>query len=291
MHALAEPLICSAFIKNSGETLMKIALVQQHATKNRKDNINRGIRALDQAASHGAKLVAYPELAFDYFLPQRPFSPDSLQSAESIPGPTTRIFCQKAKELGVIVVLNLFEKDGNRTYDSSPIIDSNGVIAGKTRMIHIIEAPHFHEKDYYSPGNLGAEVFNTAIGHIGIAICYDRHFPEYMRALAVKGAEMVVVPQAGAVDEWPPGIFEAELQVAAFQNGYFAALVNRVGKEEMLTFAGESFVADPEGRIIARAPREKDYILYADVDFSQLEKCPARQHFLPDRRPDIYSSL
>ena len=188
-------------------------------------------------------------------------------------------------------MLNLFEKDGDTTYDSSPVIDSDGTIAGKTRMIHIIDAPHFLEKGYYSPGNLGAGVFNTAVGHIGIAICYDRHFPEYMRALALKGAEIVIVPQAGAADEWPRGIFEAELQVAAFQNGYFTALVNRVGKEEMLTFAGESFVVDPEGRIIARAPREKDCILYAEVDFRQLEKCPARRHFLPDRRPETYGSL
>jgi len=270
---------------------MKIALVQQHATECRTDNISRGIQALKEAASHGAKLVAYPELAFDSFLPQRPFSPDSLQFAESIPGPTTQIFCQKAKELGVAVVLNLFERDGNMAYDSSPVIDAGGMIAGKTRMIHTIDASHFHEKDYYSPGNLGAGVFKTAIGSIGIAVCYDRHFPEYMRALALKGAEIVVVPQAGAIDEWPPGIVAAELQVAAFQNGYFTALVNRVGKEESLVFAGESFVADPEGQIIAQAPREKDCVLYAEVDFSQLEECPARQHFLPDRRPDIYTAL
>lgn len=270
---------------------MKIALVQQHASSNRKDNISHGIQALEEASSRGSDLVAYPELAFDHFLPQHPFSPESIQTAESIPGPTTRLFCRKAKEFGVVVVLNLLEKDGDRIYDSSPVIDSNGVLAGKNRMIHIIEAPRFHEKGYYSPGNLGAGVFSTAVGKIGVAICYDRHFPEYMRALAVKGAELVIVPQAGAVDEWPPGIFEAELQVAAFQNGYFTALVNRVGKEEMLTFAGESFISNPEGRIIAQAPKAEDCILYAEVDFSELKNCPARQHFLVDRRPDIYQSL
>ena len=190
-----------------------------------------------------------------------------------------------------MIVLNLFEREGERTYDTSPMINADGKIIGKTRMIHIIEAPCFHEKGYYSPGNLGAGVFDTAVGQIGIAICYDRHFPEYMRALALKGAELVIVPQAGAVGEWSPGIFEAELQIAAFQNGYFAALVNRVGKEDCLTFTGQSFVTDPEGRIIAQAPEGKDYILYAEIDFNMIKRCPARKYFLLDRRPDIYGTI
>lgn len=270
---------------------MKIALIQQHATRNRENNVARGLRALEKAASQGAKIVAYAELAFDLFLPQHPSSSEALACAEPIPGSTTDLFCEKAKELGVVVVLNLFEREGDRTFDSSPVINSNGEIVGKTRMVHIIQAPCFHEKDYYSPGNLGAGVFNTEFGRIGVAICYDRHFPEYMRALALKGAELVLVPQAGAIDEWPPGIFEAELQVAAFQNGYFVGLVNRVGEEDLLTFGGESFITDPQGRVIARAPRGRDYILYGDLDFSQVNDCPAKKHFIPDRVPEIYRSL
>ncbi|UCG45913.1 MAG: carbon-nitrogen hydrolase family protein, partial [Candidatus Bathyarchaeota archaeon] len=127
-----------------------MALVQQHTTLDKQDNLSRGIRALEEAASHGASLVAYPELAFTSFLPQHRSTPESLQYAESIPGPTTRLFCQKAKEYGVVVVLNLLERDGDKTYDASPIIDSNGVIVGKNRMVHIIEAPCFHEQGYYS---------------------------------------------------------------------------------------------------------------------------------------------
>jgi N-carbamoylputrescine amidase len=270
---------------------MKIALIQQHASRDRRKNVDRGIEALEEAATHGAELVAYSELAFDRFLPQHPASATTLAHAEPIPGPTSMKFCEKAKELGVVVVLNLFEREGDRTFDSSPVIDSNGEIVGKTRMIHIIEAPCFHEKGYYAPGNLGACVFNTKIGKIGVAICYDRHFPEYMRALALKGAELVVVPQAGAVDEWPLGIFEAELQIAAFQNGYFTALVNRVGEEDTLKFAGESFVTDPDGRVIARAPKGRNCILYAELDFEKLQVCAARKHFLPDRRPDVYRDI
>jgi N-carbamoylputrescine amidase len=267
---------------------MKIALVQQHATVDKADNIARAVSALEEAASTGAKLVAYAELSFDYFLPQRPATKETLALAERIPGPVTELFSEKAEELGVVVVLNLLEEDRGRRYDTSPVIDADGRIVGKTRMVHVIEAPCFHEKGFYSPGDLGAGVFETAAGRVGVAICYDRHFPEYMRALALGGAELVIVPQAGAVDEWPPGIFEAELQIAAFQNGYFAALVNRVGEEDCLTFAGESFVTDPAGRVIARAPKGRDTILYADIDFGLLDDCHARRHFLPDRRPEVY---
>lgn len=270
---------------------MKIALVQQHSTKNKKENIERGLKAVEKAASEGAELIAFPELSFDFFFPQYSDYKEAINYAEPIPGPTTDLFCRKANELKILLIINLFEKDGEKTYDTSVIINERGEIIGKTRMVHIIEAPYFHEKHYYSPGNLGAGVFQTKLGKIGIAVCYDRHFPEYMRALALKGAELVIVPQAGAVNEWPPGIFEAELQIASFQNGYFSALVNRVGKEDLITFAGESYVTDPEGKIIAKAPKGEDYILYADINFDLLKNCSARKHFLPDRRPDIYDSL
>lgn len=270
---------------------MKIALIQQHATRDKADNIKRGLEALENAAANGADLIAFPELALEFFWPQHPATQESLNSAESIPGPTTELFSQKAKELGVVIILNLFEKDNDKTYDTSPVIDANGKIIGKTRMIHILEAPCFHEQGYYTPGDLGAPVFKTKFGRIGVAICYDRHFPEYMRALALKGADLVVVPQAGAVDEWTAGLFEAELQIAAFQNGYYAALVNRVGKEDCVTFAGESYITNAEGEIIARAPKMKDTILYSDIDFTVLKNCPARKHFLLDRRPSIYDNL
>ncbi|UCF05816.1 MAG: carbon-nitrogen hydrolase family protein [bacterium] len=270
---------------------MKIALIQQHATRDKADNIARGVTALEEAAAAGAQLVAFAELAFEFFWPQYPATGDAGTMAERVPGPTTEVFAEKAQELSVVVVLNLFERDGTRTYDCSPVIDADGRFLGKTRMVHVIEAPCFHESGYYTPGDLGAGVFDTAAGRIGVAICYDRHFPEYMRALALKGAELVVVPQAGAVDEWPPGIFEAELQIASFHNGYFSALVNRIGEEETLTFAGESFVAGPDGRVLARAPKGSDHILICDVDLASCAASHARRHFIPDRRPEIYGSL
>jgi N-carbamoylputrescine amidase len=126
------------------------------------------------------------------------------------------------------------------------------------------------------------------VGQIGVAICYDRHYPEYMRALALAGAQLVIVPQAGAVDEWPEGLYEAEMRVAAFQNGYYTALCNRVGEEECLTFAGESFICDPAGRVVGRAPALEESILYADLDLSEVDSSHARQFFLRDRRPELY---
>jgi predicted amidohydrolase len=267
---------------------MRIALVQQRATPDKQANVAAGLAALDHAAANGSNLVCFAELAFERFHPQRPAGTGFASLAEPVPGPVTEAFQAKAAERGVVVVLNLFERDGSRTFDSSPVIDADGRLLGCTRMIHITEYACFHEQGYYSPGDTGAPVYDTAIGKLGVAICYDRHFPEYMRALAVGGAEIVVVPQAGAVGEWPEGLYEAEMRVAAFQNGYFAALCNRVGAEECLTFGGESFVCAPNGEVIAKAPAGVDAILYADCDLPKVERSHARRLFLKHRRPDLY---
>ncbi|MBU8870934.1 MAG: hypothetical protein KOO60_08760 [Gemmatimonadales bacterium] len=271
---------------------MKIALIQQHATANRQENLNRGLAAARAAAEQGAQILCFAELAFDLFYPQNPATAKDLAQAEPVPGPTTEAFCALAAELGVVVVLNVFEQadDGGLPYDSSPVIDADGSLLGVCRMVHITEYPFFHEQGYYRPGDRGVPVFQTRHGRIGVAICYDRHYPEYMRALALNGAELVVVPQAGSVGEWPPGLYEAEMQVAAFQNGYFTALCNRVGSEEHLDFAGESFVCDPAGRVLKRAGADVDEILCCDIDLDQVEKSHARQLFLRDRRPKLYAN-
>ena len=270
---------------------MKIALVQQHATIDRKDNVRRGLETFKAAAESGADLIAYAELAFYRFLPQNHATPEDLKKAEPIPGPTTEKFARLAREYGVVAVLNTFESDGTNTYDASPVIDAEGTLLGVTRMVHIMDGLGFYEMGYYTPGDNMNFVYDTRVGRVGVAICYDRHYPEYMRNLALQGAELVVVPQAGALGEWPEGIFEGELQVAAFQNGYFAALVNRVGKEEKLHFSGESYVVDPFGKVIARAPQDEDFILYADCDLGLIAESPARRFFMRDRRPDFYRKM
>jgi N-carbamoylputrescine amidase len=269
---------------------MKIALVQQHATRDKAANVARGLAALETAARNGAELACFAELAFEWFYPQLPADSAFRDLAEPLDGPTVKAFQKKARELGTVAVINLYERDGQNTYDSSPVIDADGTLLGVTRMIHITDYPCFHEQGYYTPGDKGAPVFRTKAGAVGVAICYDRHFPEFMRALALNGADVVVVPQAGAVDEWPEGLFEAEMRVAAFQNGYFTALCNRVGKEEKLDFAGESFVCGPDGEVIARAPRSTDAILYAELDLAALAKSNARRLFLKHRRPQLYAT-
>lgn len=268
---------------------MRIALIQQHATSDLTGNLSRAIDATRRAAGQGANLVMFAELAFTPFYPQRPADGNVKALAEPIPGPTTDTFSVLARELGIVIIPNLFERDGDATYDTSPVIDADGTLVGKTRMVHITEYPCFHEQQYYTPGDLGAPVFTTRAGRVGVAICYDRHFPEYMRALGVAGAELVVVPQAGLADEWAPGFFEAELCVPAFQNGYFVALCNRVGVEDQLTFAGESFVCGPDGSVRARAPRGEDAILLADIDPSEVGRSHARRTLMKDRRPNLYA--
>ncbi len=268
---------------------MRVALVQQRATADRADNVARGLRAVGAAARAGARLVCFAELAFEPFYPQWPAQGDVTALAEPVPGPTTDAFAARARDLGVVIVLNLYERDGGRGYDCSPVLDADGTLLGRTRMVHITDYACFHEQGYYAPGDTGAPVFKTRVGRVGVAICYDRHYPEYTRALALGGAELVVVPQAGAVGEWPAGLFEAEMRVAAFQNGYFVALCNRVGEEECLTFAGESFVCGPDGTVVARAGKGTEEILFADLDLAAVPRSHARTLFLRDRRPELYA--
>lgn len=267
---------------------MRIALIQQTASEDNESNIVKGLKNIDKAAEMGAELAVFAELAFTRFYPQYRANKNLSELAEPVPGPTTKKFMDKAKEHNMVIVINLFEIEKGHTYDSSPVIDSDGSLLGTTRMVHIADYECFYEKSYYEEGNHGAQVYNTAVGKVGVAICYDRHYPEFMRALGVKGAEVVVIPQAGTIGEWPEGLYEAELQVASFHNGYFCALANRVGKEDQMEFAGESVITNPEGRVIAQSPSGIDDILIHNLDLSEVEKSNARTMFFRDRRPDIY---
>jgi N-carbamoylputrescine amidase len=271
---------------------MRIALIQQQPGPHRDENVRRGLDAVREAAGRGAKLAAFPELAFTPFFPSgRCGGPLPLDLAETVPGPTSDAFARLAADLGIVLVLNLYEREGVRAFDSSPVIDADGRLLGTTRMLHIAQMPHFYEQEYYAPGDHGMPVYDTAAGRIGVAICYDRHYPEVMRSLGLQRADLVVIPQAGMAGEWPDGLYEAELRVAAFQNGYYTALANRVGDEPAMTFAGESFVCDPAGRVIARGPAAAEAIVYADVDLGTTASCHARRLFLRDRRPELLPSL
>lgn len=266
----------------------RIALAQLQARDDVAENRERVLDAMHRASEQGANLIAFPELALTRFFPQHEDFPDARALAEPVPGPTTEQAGALAKELSLVTVLNLYEEADTGLYDSSPVIDADGTLLGTTRMVHITDYACFHEQAYYTPGDHGAPVYDTAVGRVGVSICYDRHYPEYMRALGMGGAELVIIPQAGALDEWPDGMYEAEVRTAAFQNGYFAALCNRVGKEERLTFAGESFVVDPVGRITSRGKRLEEDLIIADLDFAACLSSPARNLFWHHRRPELY---
>ncbi|MBD3180363.1 MAG: carbon-nitrogen hydrolase family protein, partial [Candidatus Latescibacteria bacterium] len=267
---------------------MKIALIQLECGSDIEMNVERGLKAAREAADNGAAIISFPELSFQPFYPRNPAEGNVLDLALPVPGPITESFSDLASETATVIILNIFERDGDKTYDTTAVIDNSGEIAGRTRMIHITDYSGFHEKGYYLPGNLGPGVFETARGRIGIAICYDRHYPEYMRALSLMGAEIVFVPQAGVSGEWPPGLYEAEMRVASFQNGYYSALCNRVGMEGDLNFSGESFVSSPAGEVLARAAEGSEDILYCKVDLGALNDYHAHQLFLRDRRPELY---
>ena len=270
---------------------LRIALAQVAAGPDPAVNLEGALRMMDRAADAGAGLVAFPELAVTRFFPQWERFDGAHGLAEPVPGPTTERVARKAAERGLVTVFNLYEVAGGRHYDSSPVFDADGTLLGVTRMVHITDYACFHEQRYYHPGDRGAPVYQTRVGRIGVAICYDRHYPEYMRGLGIAGADLVVIPQAGALDEWPEGMYEAEVRTAAFQNGYFAALCNRVGKEERLTFAGESFVVAPDGAMVARGKRLEPDLLVADLDLSACAASPARTLFWRSRRPEAYRGM
>lgn len=267
---------------------LRLALAQMRAGPDPAANLDRALAAMDRAAAAGARLIAFPELALLPFFPQWEAYADAGDLAEPVPGPTCDRVAAKAAEHRLVTVFNLYERDGARHFDSSPVFDADGTLLGVTRMVHITEYACFHEQRYYDPGDRGAPVYDTAVGRLGVAICYDRHYPEYMRALGLGGAELVVIPQAGSLDEWPDGMYEAEVRTAAFQNGYFAALCNRVGAEERLTFAGESFVVAPDGAVMARGRRLEEDLLLVDVDLAACRGSPARTLFWRHRRAGAY---
>jgi N-carbamoylputrescine amidase len=270
---------------------MDIALIQQFLPDTPLDAFQQGLTAIKEAANAGADLVIFPELSFTPFYPRVPAAErdgDVRSLAEPVPGPTTEAVAEVAEAHGVVVVFNLYERAGDQAYDTSPVIDADGTLLGATRMMHITQYEHFHEQDYYAPGDTGAPVYDTAAGRLGVAICYDRHYPEYLRALALQKADVVAIPQAGTAGEWPEGMYEAEIRVAALQHGFAAALSNRLGREGDMLFNGQSFVADPTGRIVAQAPSDEATVLLASVDLDDNETAPARELFLDHRRPDQY---
>jgi beta-ureidopropionase len=273
----------------------RIALAQVAAGEDRAKNREEAIALIKVAASGGADLVLFPEMGFDRFFPQYRADPRFFDWAEPVfgpaAGPTMTQLQSVARESGIAIVPNLFERAGpGEYYDCSPVIDADGKLKGISRMAHIAEAEGFNEKFYYRPGDGEFRTFKTRAGCVGIAICYDRHYPEQLRILALRGCQILLVPLAAVSrEQW--SMFEMEMQVASFQNQYFSVVVNRVGRENAMEFLGRSFVTDPFGKVIARAADGKPDLLLVDIDLDAIDRARRVIPHFRDRRAELYGPV
>jgi beta-ureidopropionase len=272
---------------------LRIALAQVAVGPEREDNIHKALRMMRDARDAGAQLIVFPEMSVDPFFPQYRAEKRYFDWAEPVPGPLTDRFQVEAAKLGIATVINVFERAApGRTFDCSPVFDTDGNYLGKQRMTHILEGPGYNERYYYWEGDSGYPVFDIGAAKIGVAICYDRHFPEAMRALALGGADLIVVPTATAkLEAQFRAVWEVEMQAAAVANGVFVAVANRAGVDDTLSFFGSSFAVDPYGRVLARAPEGDVALLLVDLEMGLIEEARRDMPFLRDRRPETYQGL
>ena len=270
---------------------IKIALAQFAVSTDRQRNLETGADLARQAAESGAQFVGFTELSFLRFFPQHRADERYFAWAETLDGATVTHFQQVAKDANIDCAINFFERGGQgKFFDTTVICRPDGSVLGPVRMLHNAEEPGYNEKYYYWQGDTPPQVFDLGYAKIGVAICYDRHFPQYTRALVLQGAELIFSPFAGLFAD-PLDLYEIEMQGLAFQNQVFVACVNRVGQEDVSHFAGGSFVAAPDGLVQIRALRNCDQLLIAELDLQQIEQYRIKRPFLRDRRPHLYQKF
>jgi len=262
-------------------------------------NLKKAIGRIGEAAKKGARIVCLPELfRSQYFCQNEDIKNFTL--AELIPGPSTEALSKVARQKKIVIVASIFEKRTAGIYhNTAVVIDANGKIAGKYRKMHIPDDPLYYEKFYFTPGDLGFRTHETKYGKIGALVCWDQWFPEAARLTALSGAQFLFYPTAiGWLPNEKPEMRRAQhsawetIQRAhAIANGVYVAVVNRVGHEGQLNFWGQSFVADPFGRIIAKASSDQEEVLIVDCDLDQIDETRQNWPFLRDRRIDYYSAL
>jgi N-carbamoylputrescine amidase len=277
----------------------RLGLLQNRDHGSRQANLRETVAAIKAAAAEGAQVVVTQELFLThYFCVVQDTACFDL--AESIPGPTTDELSKVAAENGVVLIASLFERAAAGVYyNTAMVIDADGSLLGRYRKMHIPQDPGFEEKFYFTPGDLGFRVWNTRFGALGVLICWDQWFPEAARLATLAGAEILIYPTAIG---WLPD--EKELLAAAqhtawetvqrghaVANGCYVAAVNRVGTEGQTEFWGQSFVADPYGQLISRAPVDTEANLIVDCDLDALESTRRIWPFLRDRRIDAYGGL
>lgn len=274
--------------------LVHAALVQAKWTGDAASMVEAHERYARSAAAAGAQVIGFQEVFnAPYFCQVQ--QPEHYRWAEEVPdGPTVRRMCSLAGELGMVMVVPVFEIEGSGFYyNTAAVIDADGTYLGKYRKHHIPQLPGFWEKFYFRPGNLGWQVFDTAVGRVGVYICYDRHFPEGWRALGLAGAQLVYNPSATSRG-LSSHLWQLEQPAAAVANEYFVAAINRVGVEEYgeNDFYGTSYFVDPRGQFVGDvAAGDAEELVVRELDFDLVDEVRRQWVFYRDRRPDAYGLL
>ena len=278
---------------------VSIAVVQSMCTGDPRQNIARALSSAHEAAGKGAQIICFQELFTSlYFCFEENYEYFSL--AEAIPGPTTKIFREIAEELGIVIILSLFEKRAKGVYHNTiAVIDADGKYLGKYRKHHIPDDPGYYEKFYFTPGDKDYKVFDTKYARIGTLICWDQWYPEAARIASLKGAEILFYPTAiGWALSQPEDLNARQYQAwqtiqrgHAIANGVFVVAVNRTGIEENMKFWGGSFVCDPFGTILYQASHDKEEIQVEEIDLDKIDETRVHWPFLRDRRIDSYKPI
>ncbi|MDP4239550.1 MAG: carbon-nitrogen hydrolase [Bacteroidota bacterium] len=285
---------------------MKTALIQQSNTSDRAGNIAKLEQNIRKCAAQGAELIVLQELHNGLYFCQTE-DPAVFELAETIPGPSTASFGKLARELGVVLVLSLFEKRTAGLYhNTAVVIEKDGTIAGKYRKMHIPDDPAYYEKFYFAPGDLGFEPVQTSVGKLGVLVCWDQWYPEAARLMAMAGAEVLIYPTAIG---WESTDTDDEKQrqtdawmisqrAHAVANGIPVISCNRTGYEpdpsgvtNGILFWGNSFIAGPQGEILVQATNNNDENLLVDLDLSRTETVRRMWPFFRDRRVDAFGDL
>jgi N-carbamoylputrescine amidase len=274
--------------------VVRAAIVQTEWTGDKESMIKKNADYAREAAAQGARVMCFQELFYGPYFCQVQEN-EHFEYAEPVPdGPTTKLMQDLAKETGMVLVAPIFEKaDEGFYYNTAVVIDADGTYLGKYRKTHIPHVKGFWEKFYFRPGNTGYPVFDTAVGKVGVYICYDRHFPEGWRALGLNGAKIVFNPSATSRG-LSMYLWNLEQPASAVANEYFVGAINRVGKEPFgeNDFYGSSYFVNPRGQVVGEAASDtEEELVVRDLDLDMIEEVRQQWAFYRDRRPDAYGDL
>ncbi len=271
---------------------MKVTVAQNHSTPDIEANKARVAKLVEEAAGQKSDIVLFPEMSVLEFFPRVPHKYEYFDLAEPIPGVTMAWFQELARQHDIAIVYNHYELSREHLcFDSSVVIDRKGVYVGRQRMMHLSEEPGYNEKFYYAPGQDTYHVFELEGWRFGVAICYDRHFPEVFRSFIMQGAEYVLVPTAVAASEPFADTYQFEMQAAAVTHGVYIAMANRSGNEDPLSFLGQSMVIDPLGQVVSALDDKPNQTLTVQLEKSTVTKARMMFPFLRDRRPETYGAV